>query len=84
MARDAYGIQLWEFDTISNQWQQLSMNKPAWSDAGGWGQPQYYSTILAADVVGYGGAELMARSANGLESWSLHLKWVWDEIVSGS
>ncbi len=84
VARDAYGIQLWEFDTSSNTWKQLSANRPAWSDAEGWGQPQYYSTILAADVVGYGGAELMARSAYGLETWSLHLKWVWDEIVSGN
>ena len=45
---------------------------PSLSDADGWDHPQYYSTIQFADIDGDGHAEMIARSANGLEifQWS--------------
>ncbi len=39
---------------------------PGWSDAGGWGAMQYWSTIRLADVNGDGRADLCARDNAGL------------------
>ena len=39
---------------------------PAWSDAEGWKNPQYYTTIQLADVDGDGKTDLCGRSAAGI------------------
>ena len=51
------------------QWQQLNAGACNWTDANGWNQPQYYSTIQAADIDGDGRAELVGRGANGIDTW---------------
>jgi hypothetical protein len=52
-------------DELSGHWQPLP-DGPAWSDAGNWNQPQYYTTIQAAVIGGEPAAELIARSAAGI------------------
>jgi RHS repeat-associated protein len=42
---------------------------PGMSDAGGWNQPQYYSTIRVADVTGDGKADILGRGAAGMWTW---------------
>ncbi len=39
---------------------------PAWSDAAGWDNPQYYWTIQIADIDGDGKGDLCARDAQGI------------------
>lgn len=39
---------------------------PAWSDASGWADVKYYSTIQLADVNGDGKADVCARAASGI------------------
>ena len=54
-----------EGDEGSGRWQPLP-GGPAWSDAEGWNQPQYYTTIQTADIDGDKKAELIARAAAGI------------------
>jgi hypothetical protein len=68
IARSAEGIVVWNFDPSNNTWSRLP-DGPNWSDAGGWDQPKYYSTIQTADINGDGRAEVIARSAEGIEAW---------------
>jgi RHS repeat-associated protein len=42
---------------------------PPWSDAGGWGSPEYYRTIRFADVNGDGKDDACARSGIGIECY---------------
>jgi RHS repeat-associated protein len=42
---------------------------PALSDAGGWSQAQYYSTLQFPDLNGDGRADMCARGAAGLHCW---------------
>jgi hypothetical protein len=42
---------------------------PPLSDAGGWVEPAYYTTIRLADVTGDGRADLCARGADGFTCW---------------
>jgi GH25 family lysozyme M1 (1,4-beta-N-acetylmuramidase) len=39
---------------------------PVWSDANGWARPEYYTTILFADVNGDGRSDICARAAAGV------------------
>ena len=50
---------------IEWRWSQLP-NGPAWSDADGWDDHQYYSTIQTGDINGDGSDELLARSNAGI------------------
>ena len=43
---------------------------PAWTDAAGWNQPQYYATIQCADINADGRAELIARGPDGIQAWN--------------
>ncbi len=42
---------------------------PEWSNAAGWAQPKYYSTIRMADINGDGLADLCARGPDGIECY---------------
>jgi hypothetical protein len=68
LARSSAAVEAWEFDPSSNTWSQLP-NGPGWSDATGWDQPQYYSTIQTGDIDGDGQNELLARSSAAVEAW---------------
>jgi GH25 family lysozyme M1 (1,4-beta-N-acetylmuramidase) len=43
-----------------------SVTGPAWSDANGWSNPQYYNTIQLVDVNGDGKADVCGRAAAGI------------------
>ena len=68
LARDPNGIRAYEFDPAANAWAALP-NGPALSDANGWDQPQYYTTIQTADLDGDGSDELLARAAAGIRAY---------------
>jgi VCBS repeat protein len=78
LARGADGMQTWIFDPTNAIWTQLNHGNPAWNDASGWNQVQYYSTIQCADINGDSKAEMMARSAQGMVTVNLQLQWVWE------
>jgi hypothetical protein len=42
---------------------------PSMADANGWNLPQYYLTIQAGNIDARRGAELIGRSATGIETW---------------
>jgi hypothetical protein len=44
------GIQVWKYDGTTSSWVQLPSG-PAWTDAAGWNQVQYYRTIQTARVL---------------------------------
>ena len=79
LARSASNVEVWALG--ENGWQQLP-GGPAWSDAAGWNAPQYYSTIQTADVDGDGRAELLARSASGIEVWAFDGSG-WQQLPNG-
>ena len=79
LARSASGIEVWKFD--GSAWHQLP-NGPAWSDAGGWDAPEYYSTIQTGDVDGDGRAELLARGAGGIVGWEYE-DGAWQQLPDG-
>jgi len=62
-ARDSGGIQCW-IGTGSGFTSYFA--GPAYSDAGGWSYPQYYSTIKYADLNGDGKRDITARSSGGI------------------
>jgi hypothetical protein len=61
--RAAAGMECWLSDGAGFPTQ---VTGPEWSDASGWGKPEYWSTIRLADVNGDGRADLCARAAAGL------------------
>jgi hypothetical protein len=44
---------------------------PNLTDAAGWNQPAYYSTLQTADINGDGQNEIIARGKDGLHAWEL-------------
>jgi hypothetical protein len=61
-ARAAAGMRCWlAMDGAFS----AAIDGPAWSDAGGWGELQFWSTIRLADVDGDGRADLCGRAAAG-------------------
>jgi RTX calcium-binding nonapeptide repeat (4 copies) len=78
-ARDESGIVVWKYHydvpsfDLNSTWEQLPgfTGAGAPSDDQGWDQPEYYSTIQAANVDGGGSDEVIGRSAAGIESWAL-------------
>src|SRR5271165_2842014 len=67
-ARSADGIETWTFDPATGQWDQIGSSGCGWSDAAGWAQAQYYSTIHAVDINGDGIAELIGRNTSGIQA----------------
>lgn len=79
LVRDPSGIKVLKFNgTLGNaptgSWFVLP-DGPAWSDAAGWSQPQYYETIQCADIDGDGVQELIGRvpdndpNGPGIQAW---------------
>ena len=61
-----------------------SPTPPALSDANGWNNPQYYTTIQCADIDGDGEAELLARSSAGIEAWKYDdANELWNNLPNG-
>ncbi len=59
-ARAGSGVLCWLSDGTAFP---TSVTGPAWSDASGWNQPAYYSTIQYPDLNGDGKADICARSS---------------------
>lgn len=68
LARSAIGIEIAHWDREATAWSMWPTG-PGWSDAAGWAKPEYYSTIRCADTDGDTCANLLGRSALGLEVW---------------
>ena len=74
LARNYLGIETYSWN--GSDWIMLASNSPAWSDNAGWDKPQYYRTIQTADIDGDGTFELLARSADGMLTYTFHdNKW---------
>ncbi|HZR40064.1 MAG TPA: phosphatidylinositol-specific phospholipase C domain-containing protein, partial [Ktedonobacteraceae bacterium] len=83
LARGASGIRVWKCDGTTHQWAELATG-PALSDASGWNQQQYYSTIQTADIDADGHAELLARGAGGMRVWKCdETTYQWTELPAG-
>src|SRR5690606_5501040 len=84
LARSAGGITVWHFD--GRNWGETTAGGPF---SEGWAHPQYYSTIQTADVDGDGAAELLGRSANGIEAhkWQVDgwipIAPIYDDLTDG-
>jgi MYXO-CTERM domain-containing protein len=65
-ARAAKGILCWP---SNGHGFDPPIDGPALSDAAGWGDPKFYSTLRAGDVDGDGKDDLCARGAKGLYCW---------------
>jgi len=63
LARGAFGMAVFRF--VNSQWTSAALTGPL-TDAQGWNQAQYYSTIQTADLDGDGREELLARGAFGM------------------
>jgi len=81
IARSAYGIWVWKYDS-SKGWIQLRSGLSL-SDAADWYKPEYYKTIQCADIDGDGKAELIARSASGIWVWKYDSSKGWTQLRSG-
>jgi hypothetical protein len=80
--RSAAGIQVWTYDATAHDWVRLP-DLDAFGDAGGWGYPEYYSTIQSADVDGDGKDEIVARAVTGLVGFTFDpAARQWDQLTS--
>lgn len=69
LSRYVDGLQINQFDSDTGQWIPVGNQLGLFSDEGGWGKPQYYSTIQLGDINGDGADELLARSAAGMNTY---------------
>jgi parallel beta-helix repeat protein len=85
LARGGNGMQTYRFNSAGNSWELVASGNPDWSDAGGWGDEKYYSTIQTGDIDGDGKAELLARSASGMETYRFNSAGnSWELVASGN
>ncbi len=68
LARDIYGMRAWRYMDEITEWVELKRG-PDWSDATGWGNAPYNTTIQTADINGDGRAELLGRDLLGMQVW---------------
>jgi hypothetical protein len=62
------GIEVWFF--ADSGWSRLSLDTPPiWTDAAGWNQPKYYSTILVANLLDGAADALIGRGPGGVDGW---------------
>ncbi|HET8912099.1 MAG TPA: LamG-like jellyroll fold domain-containing protein, partial [Ktedonobacteraceae bacterium] len=59
-------------DRTHRYWYDLNAGDLGLTDAGGWNQPQYYSTLRLADINGDRQAELIIRGAAGLSTYAFN------------
>ncbi|GLV59930.1 hypothetical protein KDH_67540 [Dictyobacter sp. S3.2.2.5] len=69
LVRGSGGLLAYAFNLATSTWNNLQSDTLGLNDTGGWSNPQYYSTIQAADIDGDGQAELLARAAIGITGW---------------
>ena len=69
IARGRDGVRVWHYNPKAECWTTMRPQIASMSDANGWNLPQHYLTIQAANVDGKPGAELIGRSAIGIETW---------------
>jgi hypothetical protein len=81
IGRGPNGIEVWGFTPDTGRWTQLSTNGCGWSDANGWNQAQYYSTIQLA-VNADGLTQLLGRGAAGVEVWNFSTASTWQQLGS--
>ncbi len=67
LARGGAGVDLWCYDTAQSTWSKRSDDTPAWSDASGWSEERYYSTMRLA--VAGDNLYLLARGGAGVDLW---------------
>ncbi|MHC4086551.1 MAG: FG-GAP-like repeat-containing protein, partial [Planctomycetota bacterium] len=85
LVRSSIGMQTYKFNSAGNSWELLASGNPDWSDAGGWDQEKYYSTIQTGDVDGDGKAELLARSGSGMETYKFNSAGnSWERVAWGN
>ncbi len=68
LARADAGIRWWSWEGASAAFGD-AVEGPELSDALGWDDHRYYSTLRTADIDGDGSADLCARDADGLACW---------------
>jgi hypothetical protein len=66
VGRGGGGIESFSWDIDSKQWTRLGGEDLGLTDAAGWQDASHYSTIRLANVTGDRGAELLYRTASGL------------------
>jgi hypothetical protein len=70
IARGSEGVEVWHYNPKGNRWSsRRRASISSMSDASGWNVPQQYLTIQAANIDGRSGAEIIGRSATGIETW---------------
>ena len=83
LIRGPGGLLTNRFDPVAGQWIAVP-GAPLLSDAAGWNQPKYYTTILSADIDGDQQAELLARDANGIAVWKYdNTAKQWNQLPAG-
>ena len=73
IARGPDGIHVYRYEKAGGSWGSLARLTEL-SDANGWDQPQFGSTIRLADIDGRPGAELIARGPDGFHVYSYNNK----------
>ena len=85
VARAVNGIVVFDYNSTSGAWTEVSSGGALMTDANGWNQPQYDSTIMLADFDGDGAAELLARASDGIQIWKFDLSTsAWNLLASGA
>ncbi len=70
VGRASDGLRVYRYQgNVPNGWAKLP-TLSALSDAGGWNQPKYYSTLQFADLLGNGQQQAIARDKNGIVMWN--------------
>jgi hypothetical protein len=86
IGRGANGIEVWS--CMGGVWTQLGAGGCGWTDTQSgqpyWNQPQYYTTILAADVNSDGVPELVGRGPGGIEVWRFQASGQWTQLSAGA
>ena len=72
LARSSVGMYTFLYNKATGVWNGGPMISSL-TDQTGWNQPQYYSTIRCADIDGDGQAELIARGADGVQTYKYNV-----------
>jgi hypothetical protein len=67
LGRGEMGMSTYRF--TANTWEGVPVDYGPFTDAEGWGAPQYYATIHSGDIDGDGVDELLARGDAGMQAW---------------